>query len=106
MDELKEILIVVGAFLGTVAFFQKFVKPILNYNKTKWDSLKKEIDDIDFENIALSLWHSHTIDPRSMERLQLFIHNIERDAEQLRFKTVFSDKFGEKFKRIHKLYVQ
>lgn len=106
MDELKEILIVIGAFLGTVVFFQNFIKPILNYNKTKWDSLNKEIDDIDFENIAVCLWHSHAIDPRPMERLQVFIHNIERDAEQLRFKTIFSDKFGEKFKRIHKLYIQ
>jgi len=106
MNELREILTVIGAFLGTVAFFQNFMRPILDYNKAKWDSLKKEIDDIDFENIAFSLWHSRRIDPRSLRRLQRLVHNIEQDAEELRFKTIFADRFDKQFKRIHKLYIE
>lgn len=106
MNEFKEVLTVIGASLGAIAFFQNFIKPISDVNKTKWNNLKNEISDINFENIALSLWQQHRIDSISLTRLQNLIFNIERNSEELCFKTVFRNKFSAHFKKIHEQYIQ
>ena len=101
----KDIFTIVGASLGIIAFIQNFLKPIAEYNRHKWDELRKEVmDDIDFENIMFSLWHSRRINPQSMQRLERLIHYINDDFDEVRFKAVFSRRFSEKFSLISKLY--
>ncbi len=106
MSGIKNIITIIGSFLGTIAFFQNMIKPMLIHNKSKWNEIKKKIDDIDFENIELSLYQSHRIHSKSMNKLDNFVHDIERDADELHFKTVFVNRIKKKLQKILNLYIK
>lgn len=100
----KEIGTAIGAILGTIAFVQNFLKPLSAHNKLLWEQLTERINDLDFENIGFGVYQARAIDDESMDRLRSLIRYIERDAFELRFKTVFRDGFRPRFRRIEDLY--
>ena len=106
LTQVTEAFTFVGAVLGTIAFLQNFIAPVVQYNKLKLQELRKKIDDIDFENIMVSLWHSHTISPDSMAKLQSFMHDIDRDSMDIKFKTFFFNRYDQSFKNIVQLYAE
>src|SRR2546421_3657656 len=91
LSELKDTLTILGAILGTIAFFQNFFKPLADFDKSKWKELKQVITEDDFSEIEAEIDGGHMVPVEREQRLDSLVYAIRRRSEITQFKTNLAD---------------
>lgn len=90
----KEIFLLVGSFLGFIAFFKTMLDPVLVANKQRWEDVKKRIDEVCFQNLEHEVYVARRIDAITLRKLECFIMDIGQRREYLQFGPLLERRYG------------
>jgi hypothetical protein len=85
VGELRDILTVVGSLLGTIAFFQNLLKPLTEFNRSRWKERKEIITEDDFRDLEFGIDTGHRVSGVLDVKLGNLVHAIESHGEVTQF---------------------
>lgn len=104
MEHIIKILTIIGSLLGTIAFFQNFIKDIFSVNKEKWKKVTEIISPLDLDNLQYQIL-ARRIRGRLLNKLENLTYEIEKNnLDVIGFKSVFRNKIHLKLVHFKKLY--
>jgi hypothetical protein len=95
VELVKDIFFFIGSALGIFAFMKTLVEPAFADNRQKWEALKEHLTEQDLINLQHQVYVSRRVRDELLDRVIYFVHDIEEDAEYLRFGPPFRGLFEE-----------
>ena len=95
MESVKDIFFFIGSLLGILAFLNTLIGPAFTDNRQKWEALKEHLTEEDLINLQHEVYITRRIYDEVLNRVIYFVHDMEEDAEYLRFGPPFRGLFEE-----------
>jgi hypothetical protein len=91
----KDIFFFIGSALGIVAFLRTLFEPAFADNRQKWEALKERLREEDLINLQSQVYIRRRVQDELLLSVDLFVRDIEQDAEYMRFGFPFRRLFEE-----------
>jgi hypothetical protein len=87
----------IGSVLGILAFLNTLIHPAFADNRQKWEALKERLTEEDLIDLQYEVYVSRKVRDELLYKVRRVVHDIEQDAESVRFGPRFRGLF-----RLHK----
>lgn len=100
MELIRNIFFFIGSVLGILAFIRTVTESAFDENRRKWEDLQAKLREQDLISLQYQIFMRRRVNDELLDRIDELIHDIDQDAEYLRFGPPFRKLF-ENYK--HKL---
>lgn len=94
VETAKEVFFI-GSVLGILAFLNTLIHPAFADNRQKWEALKERLTEEDLIDLQYEVYVSRKVRDELLYKVRRVVHDIEQDAESVRFGPRFRGLFRQ-----------